>query len=435
MTSHDHGGAGRTRFGWPRPARIAEFEALAKQPTGKSFPVMFQGQNVYVPVIRVPIDLPKYRMENGRTVSLQEEYLAKEPQVRRDLFSGDAELWDAQEAQHNLLISLASESNLKGTFEDPSVKQDQPILLDELGFVVNGNRRLSTWRDLLAKDASVYSHFRAIDVAILPHGDEREIDRLEARLQIAKDIRASYSWDSFANMMHLKQQRDGFSVAELAELYEMKASEVSAILEMRAYAVEYLRSRGKEHFWSLVSDKDFAFRRLLSSRAKINDAGAKELFKEAAFVLMDRPEEAGGRLYDAIPAIAEYLDSVREKLSSEFGRGEGAVDESIDALFGGISEDAATDVTLAATLQKPENAIRARELIVDVIESQRQLKKNEKSANFLLDCCARASSQLSAAIMHGLRPEARLDGVDAQLAELENYISEIKGYLKDHAQH
>ncbi|MBK7576838.1 MAG: hypothetical protein IPI24_05340 [Ignavibacteria bacterium] len=73
-------------------------------------------------------------MVNGRTVSLQEEYLAKNPTTRQDLFSGDAELWDAQEAQHNLLLQLAKKSDLQKYFEDPTNTQVDPILLDENGF-------------------------------------------------------------------------------------------------------------------------------------------------------------------------------------------------------------------------------------------------------------------------------------------------------------
>ena len=80
---------------------------------------------------------------------------------------------------------------------------------------------------------------------MLPHSEEKEIDRLEATLQITKDIKADYSWDSKANMMLAKQKRDGFSNKELGELYDMKESDVEELFDMRAYADEYLRSRGK----------------------------------------------------------------------------------------------------------------------------------------------------------------------------------------------
>ena len=79
-----------SRFGWPKPARTEEFKKLLATPVSVTFRIVFQGKTVDIPVIRVPIDLPKYRMANGRTASLQAEYLARNPTAIADLFAGDA---------------------------------------------------------------------------------------------------------------------------------------------------------------------------------------------------------------------------------------------------------------------------------------------------------------------------------------------------------
>jgi len=424
-----------SRFGRPQPTRIAEFDALLKNHDGRTFPVEFQGAPKYLNVIRIPIDLPKYRLGNGRTVSLQEEHLARNPGLRHNLFAGDAELLDAQEAQHRILVELGGLSDLRKHFENTRNVQEAPLVLDENGFVINGNRRLSTWRDLYATDASKYAHFRYIDVVILPHCDEREIDRLEARLQITKDIKADYSWDSFANMLHQKREKDGFSNADLSALYDMKESQVTEFLDMRQNAIEYLTSRGKTNMWSEVSDKDFAFRRLVGTREKMPDVGSKALFTEAAYVLIERPEEAGGRLYEAIPAIGEYLDQVRERLLAEFPVEAPVADEGLEGLFGGApTKGEARDTPLAIEIQKPENAARARQAIVDVIESQKQLKRDSKQAHFLLDSCAKANTLLASAAKDGLRPESQRSGVEAQLRGIESQIVKIRSYLDQHAQ-
>ena len=223
---------------------------------------------------------------------MQAEFLAKNPKAPPTLFSGDPELWEAQEAQHGLLLQLAKQADLRKYFEDPANKQVDPILLDENGFVVNGNRRLATWRELLHDDPAKFGHFRHIDVAILPHCDEREIDRLEASLQIEKDIKADYSWDAEANMMLSKQKRDGFSNKDLADLYKMKEGDIEELLDMRAYADEYLVSRGKKDHWSLVSEHEYAFRKLASSRQKISGIGKQEVFKQAAYALIGRKSVA-----------------------------------------------------------------------------------------------------------------------------------------------
>lgn len=425
-----------SRFGWPKPARTEEFKKLLATATGSTHRIIFQGKTVDIPIVRVPIELPKYRMVNGRTVSLQAEFLAKNPAARADLFSGDTELWDAQEAQHGLLLQLAKQSDLQKYFEDITNFQTDPILLDENGFVVNGNRRLAAWRELLFKFPDKYGHYRHIDVAVLSHCEEREIDRLEATLQIEKDIKADYSWDAKANMMLAKQKRDGFSNRELADLYSMKEPEVQELLDMRAYADEYLRSRNKTNLWSQVSDHEFAFRKIVVSRPKICGIGRQEIFKQAAFTLIEKPDEAGGRLYEAIPAIMESIDQVREKLEQEFEVKADAKTTGLDELFGGAPasmNDKPIDMPLAKEIQKPENAEKARKIIVEVIESQKQLKKDAKSANYLLDCCAKAQALLAAAVKDGLRPESRLPGVAKQLDQIKVHSDKIRAYVSSHA--
>jgi len=425
-----------SRFGWPKPKRIEEFAKLLAMPSGATDRVVFQGKTIDIPIIRIPIDLPKYRLANGRTASLQSEYLAKNPKVRADIFSGDPELWDAQESQHNLLLQLAKQADLAGYFDDTANQQVNPILLDENGFVVNGNRRLATWRELLHKEPGTYKYFQYVDIAVLPHCEEREIDRLEARLQIAKDIRADYSWDAQANMMLAKQKRDNFSYKELAELYDLKEAEVQLLFDMRAYADEFLKSRSKPNHWSLVSDSEFAFKKIVAARGKISSVGKQQIFKEAAFILIDKPEEAGGRLYEAIPAVLDSIEEVRAKLLEAFKVDlVKPADEKLEDMFGGVPVSAGEDprdLPLAQEIQKPENIDAARKIIVEVIDSQRQLQKDAKSANYLLDCCAKAQATLAAAAKEGLRPESKLDGVLQQLEAIREQSEKIRSYVESH---
>lgn len=423
-----------SRFGWPKPKRTEEFQKLLSVPARATTRIVFQGQNTDIAIIRIPAELPKYRMANGRTASLQEEHLAKNPKVRLDLFSGDPELWDSQEAQHGLLMQVAKQSDLQKYFEDTANKQVEPILLDESGFVVNGNRRLACWRELLHQDPEKYGHFRHIDVAVLPHCDEKDIDRLEAALQIEKDIKADYSWDAQANMILAKMKRDSFSIKDIAELYKLKEGEVRDLLDMRNYADEYLRSRNKANIWSLVSDHEFAFRKIAASRQKIAGVGNQEVFKEAAFTLIEKPDEAGRRLYEVIPEIMESLDQVKEKLLAEFDVLAPAARGEIDDLFGQRQPNGdAFDLPLAKEMQKPENADKARKIIVEVIESQRQLKKDSKAAGYLLDCCSKAHAFLAAAVKDGLRPESKRAGVAKQIDEIEAKVARIRKYLGEHA--
>ena len=424
-----------SRFGWPRPKRQEEFTKLRKAPDLPTFRVVFKGKPNDFPIIRVPINLPKYRLANGRTASSQQEYLSKNQKIRREFFEGDPELLDAQEVQHGLLLGLAKGANLLEYFKDPVNKQVDPILLDEMGFVVNGNRRLATWRYLLEEDNKKYGHFAYVDVAVLPHCDEKEIDQLEAALQIQQDIKDDYSWDAQANMMLSKMKRDGFSEKELADLYGMKVPDVRELIDMRSYAVEYLRSRNKENHWSLVQDNEFAFRKLVVCRGKMTNLGSQELFKQAAFVLIDKPEDVGKRLYEAIPSIQEYIDQIKNKLNEKFQvKPVNKKNSELDSLFGINSElGDAIDIPLAAEIQKPENYEEARKIIIEVIDSQRQFKKDAKTANYLLDSLARVNAILASAVHDGLRAETNKDGLVLQLQEIKKRTDQIEKWLSENA--
>ena len=423
-----------SRFGWPRPARLEEFEVRVQTKGLATDRVVFQGLNQDLPIIRIPIDLPKYRLVNGRTASLQVEHLALNADLRIDLFTGDPEMWDAQEVQHELLLKLGRLSDLDGYFEDSANKQVNPLLLDEEGFVVNGNRRLSMWRQLLHDEPTKYAHFEHIEVVVLPHATEKDINRLEAQLQIEKDIRADYSWDAQANMMIAKMQRDDIKAEELCKLYKMKDSEFAQLLDMHAYADEYLRSRDKANRWSEVSSQEHTFQRLVQSRSKLSGVGRKEIFKEAAFALIDDPT-AVGRLYIAIPELASNLDKVVERLASELDLETTVPDDGLEDLFGSGHDDE-NDVQQAGLIQAlkdPAQRAQAREAIGDVLETERQVKKDVKKAGYLLDQCAKANSFLTAAAKEGLRPESKLTGVAKQLEEIATRVSTIRAYLAEHA--
>ncbi|CAE6819768.1 hypothetical protein [Paraburkholderia aspalathi] len=425
-----------SRFGWPKIERLEEFkskqEAWASASDRPTHRVVIQGQTKDIPIIRVHQNIPKYRLENGRTASAQVEYLAKNASARKDMFEGDSELWDAQEAQHGLLLKLAEKSDLRKYFENTSNRQVDPILVDHLGFVVNGNRRLSTWRDLYDSDKVKYKHFEYVDLVVLPQVDNRAIDRLEAELQIEKDIKANYTWDAEANMMLAKREREHYSDKDLAELYGKKEPEVRDLLDMHDYAEEWLKSRGKENMWSLVSGSELAFKRIVTTRGKVGGTGRQQLFKEAAFALIDNPEEVKDSLHDAINGMANNIEPIVEKLKAGFAVTEVAVDNETDELFGGGTKKAgeASDLALSKEIAKPENASKAREIIVEFIESEKQLKRDTKTAEKLLDSCSRANAALEDGIKLGFCAETKIEGVEAQLAQLEVRIQKIRDFLE-----
>jgi hypothetical protein len=423
-----------SRFGYPLALRQEEFTKLSTAADLPTHRVVFKGTTNDFPILKVSVNLPKYRLSNGRTASAQEEYLAKHPERPRNLFEQDPELLEVQEIQNQLLLPLAKDADLLETFKDASVKQVDPILLDERGFVVNGNRRLAAWRQLLLEDVKKYGHFTYIDVVVLPYCDEKEIDRLEASYQIQKDIKADYTWDAKANMMLHKRKLHDFSDKEIGDLYGMKESDVREFFDMRAYAADYLHSRGKDNHWSVVSDDEFAFRKIVTSRARIASAGEQELFKQAAFTLIDDSTVVGGRLYEAIPNIQEHIAVIKDQLQAHFKVATAANDGDLATMFGGNAPvGSAIDIPLAVEIQKPENAEAARTIIVDVLESQKQIKKDVKNTYALVKYLADANARVGTAVSQCLKPESNTDGVEAQLAQLEAKIKQVRDWLSTHA--
>jgi hypothetical protein len=135
---------------------------------------------------------------------------------------------------------------------------------------------------------------------------------------MVKNIKAAYVWHATANTMLRRREAHNLTDADLAEWYDMRESDVRELLTMRNCAAEYLRSRGKENHWSLVSDTEHAFREVVAGRARLENAGERELFTQAAFLLIDNADTLGARLYELIPNIQEYMAPIKEKLRERF---------------------------------------------------------------------------------------------------------------------
>jgi len=420
----------RDRFGFSLDRRRKELASSKTNPASGHDRVVVKGEVMDLEIVRVPLGLAKYRLSNGRTASLQEEWLANNPDQPKDFFEKDPELWAAQEEQHKLLKELIKQEGLLDQFQDSTQVQVNPIILDENGFVINGNRRLCCWRELHYSKPEVYPHFSHVDVVVLPHCDDKEIDRIEAALQIKRDIRADYSWETQAIMMRQKQRLHGLDDNEVAEIYGIRKVDVEEFRDMLALASEYLKSRGMENQWSKVGD-EYAYRELRKAQQKISAAGDRELLKRSAFSLIDAPKNVGGRLYAVIPKIQEHFAVVKAKLAKAFPLSTPVTDSTTDELFGGVVPAITPDfsIPLAAEITKDGNTAKARQIIIDAIDSEEELKREKKAGDALLVMVTAANTKLQGAVTIGLRPESSLKGVSEQLAEIEQKLLQIRGWL------
>jgi len=420
------------KYGWPLPKRRELFQKLQASATDTQR-LDFQDRQQSIPIIRIPIDVPKYRILNGRTATLQQEWLAKNSDKGDDFFAKDYENILVQKAQHDLLFRLVNGAGLLEYFRTGK-KQQETIILDTNGFVINGNRRLCAWRSLFYSDTHRFQHFNYIDVIVLPPCDDKAIDKLEAKLQVARDIKDKYSWDAEALMMQIRKDLHNLTDQELADFYETKEVTIKESLEMLEYASKYLEDKGKAKHWSLVSDKYYAFQQIVRSRKKLTSAGDIKLFENGSFTLLDDP--TGGRLYEYIPDWQKYLQKVKPKLLEEFEDQitTGQVnDENLDNLFGASPDKNGNEIPLAEVISEDRNREKAAEIIKDAVESERFFEKNKNIANYVLKMLQKANADVQTAISN-IRAESTTTGVQDQITAIEQGLTVVKNWLtKKHA--
>ena len=183
-----------------------------------------------------------YRLENGRTKTLQKEYLARNPNEPSDLFQRDHDSFAAQYAQDKILRDLIDEEGLRNHFKKANNQQLEPIICTNQGVVVNGNRRLCTWRSLYDDDPDRYRYFQNIKIAILPNCDEEDIRSLEKKLQIQNPMKAKYKWHTLALMCSEELHRNVSpkpTARTVGASIGRSAQDVNILIDARDYAEKY----------------------------------------------------------------------------------------------------------------------------------------------------------------------------------------------------
>ncbi len=424
------------KFGFEQPLRLKKIEEIRREAIGPTYPVTFQGTLQYLPVRTVSIELPMYRLNNGRTEAAQLEYLAQNPGVNQDLFRGDRESESAQRAQHQILSTLIDEKGLLQYFRDHS--QEEPLILTHDGFVLNGNRRLCTMRTLFKEAPKAFERFANIQVVILPSGDEKDLDRLESRLQREQDLRADYPW--YADAVKYRERLESFdanedtALDEVAAMEEVSKRDIIAALEMLRLAEAYLNYIGAPQRYSRLSankagggDSRYAFESLVKGRAKFKDEADREAFTYLCFAEMRDPK---GSNYRILPKVADYLDDIKldipiplpESEANKAANGENVIDE----LFG--PAPTIDKAPLVSYLKNPKNEQEVRDVVQKVVKEQDFIKSDEKTQTYVLEQVRKAVTLLAAAI-NGIRDTSSTSGVAQQLASIDENAAKIREWL------
>ena len=412
-------------LGWPLPKRKKFLDELVKNKhTNNNYPLRFQNKPLYFPVYIVEIDLPKYRLSNGRTQAVQEEYLATHPNLSPNFFILDQEFEEAQFVQHTLLWAMVKNTKLLSYFEDITHSQEQPLILTDKGFIVNGNRRLCAMRELFYKvDQEKYSRYSHVDVIVLPFCDDRDIDELEAYLQIQPDIKQDYTWIALACMLRARQQRYGYTHQQLSVLYDIPEREIQSRLTQLDLVDEYLNSRGKPKQYDTVEKADYAFKQLYKGKQQLKQPDQKDLFTQLTYCFLDDSNAAEGRLYERIPEIKENLDKIADCLTEELKPEPSPISSlsDVDTSVFGVEVKVSNLQPIIQAVSKPENREIIVENVLDVLDGQKEKEKQRTKANAVMKQVSEANAHLKNAINYIVEDTSKL-GIEEQLRAIEESI-------------
>ena len=427
------------RYGLPLPQRLQKFNELLlnKQANQISkFDVPTMGGSELHEVYQISIDLPKYRLDNTRTLALQEQYIFNN--TKDEEFFNDVESDEIQEIQHGFLKSLLKSSDkdkdLLSYFSNH--KQTDPLILTHDGFVISGNRRLCAFRELIGENSEnfiKYKHFALIRVVILPNYDQAQIDQIEDCLEQQKDIKEPFSWVSRALGYRRRIQRYKYSDETLSSITGIKKAEIRILIDKLEIADRYLDSINKPKDYLKILDDDFAFERIYTCQMKDKGPQMKKMaFESLAFIALKNKDKFSDRMYKNIPIIQEAQGLIQSEIIDQFKPEKAQIENELSEYpeINGISNTSNQNFVVIKLLEKNENERKIVNIIIDKIEEFVAINKERKKKSSVLDRLAKANALLNEANIIKSH-ETDKTGVLNQIANLEIHIDSLKNWVKE----
>ena len=305
----------------PKHEREAHITRCAASSQEKATFHEYQNSPQQLTVVRVPIELPIYRMANGRTRTDQLKYI-RQHQSPAAFFANGQENQDAQQAQHELLDTFSKEGTtlimpIAKVLEEG--KQTEPILITSSGVVVNGNRRLAAMRELYATGDPKYNVFSHVNCMVLPaSASDKEIKEIEVRLQMQPETKLAYTWVNEA--LTIKDlQLSGLTKDEITRDMRKNWREVQSALQALGHAEIYLTDwRGQPQDYELVERGKQLFGDM--ARDLENKVGEHlELSRKIAFLIQDNSGNLGTRAYAFNFSFGKKAPDVAEALAGRLG--------------------------------------------------------------------------------------------------------------------
>ena len=397
----------------------------------------FRGRMDRFPVVRLAIDLPIYRMKNGRTQVEQYQYL-EENGYPGDFFECGEENVSAQQAQHKILLKLAKDE--KGPIYqelEHVASQREYLVLTSDGVVLNGNRRLAAMRDLFDHDSRTYASFSHVDTVILPmEASEQDLELLEAELQMAPETKLEYGW--IERLLKLRHHVHDMNIPrdQIKDTYRFRREgDINIELQKLALAEEYLEKYlGKPRAYQEVGQSEQIFRDL-EKELRGKSGAESEIRRLLGYLLAKEARALGNRVYSFSPIFGRDFDKVMIRYAQDEGIDLTvmAADETADDVhddddpLDGLSEDERSPYeALKPILEDQDKTKETAKKLSDVFESLKAEEKEEDSRRAALKSVEKANRTL-----HGLDLSEADPDTFTRIKSQLNAIISISEDLKD----
>jgi len=384
----------------------------------------FQGTIQAFDVFWVDIGLPCYRLSNGRTRSAQKETIV-EKKLKDDFFSADPDSDPALREQEAILRKKIGDTILLKILKEK--KQNEPLILDNDGYIVNGNRRICAMRWLIEQDETKYAHFKNVQVIFLSPCADRDIKELEGKLQVAPDSKEEYSWvDKALLYRELREQTPSWTDDQIADLYEEKKKDIQDLLAMLDEAEQYMESRNRKGYYSQILKKESAFRQLQRAKRKLADEPKKQLMTCISYLMLD-DQNIQRRLYESIPDAHKYLDVIADRIQNEFKKDISALKVEKDNL-GILGEEVQNPYAGVIEILKVPSNNEAINVIKDTLEEMSTNEKERKDSTYFSKQIQKAYTALQNA-SNAFSENSEVVGVVETLKNIKDLALAIKNRI------
>ena len=423
----------------PKHEREAQIALGCANPIERSAFHEYQSSTQQLPVVRLPIELPIYRIANGRTRTAQLHYI-RSHNLSADFFSAGQENQETQQAQHDIL-DIFSKEGTASIMPIATVlaegRQTDPILITTSGVVVNGNRRLAAMRELYATGdvaAQTYSH---VNCKVLPAAiTNKEIKEIEIRLQMQPETKLPYTWVN-EGLTIKDLMLSGFTKDEIARDMRKQPKDVDVALQALSHAEIYLKDWKREpEEYDHVEGAEQLFgdmARLLKDKT----GEELELSRRIAFTIQDNSKKLRDRVYAFNFSFGKKSADVAEALATRLGVDMTSVpadsDQSEDALDIDIEDDSEGS-SYKPLIDLFDDASRRDEIaeeLIAVCESIKSAEQDEKRGQAALKAARDANTKLLEIDISTAGITGTHTAISAQLDSVISRATKLKGEITD----